>query len=243
MKTRTTLLAILLLLPLYSTFSQIKNVKTDRELDRLRGPVKRVELYRVRIDHYIPQNDEYPNSVRPSEWTEYDRTGKQIEYGPLCGALSNVPPGHSTQGFDETRNLLIETSYDHRNRITSKSIWQYDSEGREVSFHMTDAEGHLKYKWIYAYDAAGNKTDMALYVGEELQRRVSYSYNERGLVAIYSSYRADGSLINREGYSYIYDEQGNWVRRVVSHWVAANGEADFKPEEIENRKITYFEEK
>lgn len=238
MITRSFILAIWLLTLLYTAVSQTMPAKPARERDGLKGVVRKVERYRepIRPNQSADQGD--VNS-KPSEWTVYDKDGRQLEYGPLCGVV-NPFPGHSASRFDPARNLLIETSYNYKNKVTSRNFWQYDAKGREIAFYVTDARGRLIYKWVTDYDESNHSVQQTVYRNKKIRQRISREYNERGEVSVYSSYMGDGSLITREAYTYEYDEQGNWVRRVISPWVPNKGAGEFKPKEIDRRKIEYY---
>jgi hypothetical protein len=45
---------------------------------------------------------------------------------------------------------------------------------------------------------------------------------------------------SKYSYTYEFDAQGNWIRRVSSKWVTKDGKSLFEPSSVNYRKISYF---
>jgi hypothetical protein len=49
-----------------------------------------------------------------------------------------------------------------------------------------------------------------------------------------------GSSVEKEKYTYEVDEQGNWIKKTLYHWVTEDGKSFYKLMNITYRTLTYY---
>jgi TonB family protein len=104
------------------------------------------------------------------------------------------------------------------------------------------AEGARVVRAITTYDRGGNRVDTVAYPveGTTPPGKEQYKYDDKGNIIEMQLRGADGSILSRETYKYIFDQLGNWKQMTTSVATFENGKVGEEPVEITYRAITYF---
>ena len=97
--------------------------------------------------------------------------------------------------------------------VVRRLVYVYDTTSKMLSAEQYEDNGTLRHKWLY--DSAGDVRE---------HKRVDEA----------------GSVIERNYYSYEYDTQKNWIKRVASRQVTGTGEDHSVPFEVAYRRIGYY---
>jgi len=92
------------------------------------------------------------------------------------------------------------------------------------------------------YDQKGNRVDNAYFLaaGGSLTGKEVYKYDERGNIVEMTLHNADGTLLSKETYAYVFDAVGNWIKMTTSVAVIEGGRVSFEPSEVTYRTISYY---
>ncbi|PIE84438.1 MAG: hypothetical protein CSA07_01620 [Bacteroidia bacterium] len=105
---------------------------------------------------------------------------------------------------------LEVTNYRANGKVSSKLFFEYDGQGRRVSYRKEEpVDGkQMKVSFLqrFTYDQRGNKRSETGYDGSA-RYRVVYSYLPNGKLANITRYNADNSVAERWIYSYSGDKQ------------------------------------
>lgn len=209
----------------------------------------------------------------------YDSRGNEIERAHYTHDELTY---RSTTRYDAHNRKLEAINFDEKGKQTSRFIFQYEKSGRQVRFELQadgkrrqrgwtmlnsrgdpleqvefDDRGSGSHRYVYTYDAAGNKTsDVDYYKTDEGThvRKNTYVYNNRGDL-IEEAYYPDGTLHvrkthrvdlrgnkiesiefdgkgvvkERHTWTYDFDHEGNWTRAVISEWTDKAPQEPFQP--------------
>lgn len=109
--------------------------------------------------------------------------------------------------YNDKGNVIEESEYDAKGNLLERITYKYDAEGREIEVNWENPNGFLVYsKYI--------KT-----------------YNDRGILSGVKYVYPNGN-IEQYVYSYEYDNQGNWIKKILY--------INDRPS-ITERKIEYYE--
>jgi TonB family protein len=92
------------------------------------------------------------------------------------------------------------------------------------------------------YDMKGAKIDTAYFLSASaaLTGKEVYKYDDRGDIVEMTLYNADGSVLSKEKYDYVFDAMGNWTKMLTSVAIVEDGKMSFEPTEATYRVIAYF---
>ncbi|MFQ5950254.1 MAG: hypothetical protein ACE5J1_06170 [Nitrospiria bacterium] len=197
----------------------VSGEKTDKEKERLLGPVKTVLIEMAEMSE---KDGKWVAGTRmPWTSTTYDSQGRRIEEDQLYNdeplnfksvfiydANGRLKEGveYDYQGviaftwsyIHETETKMIEERYRPDGSLFSKSIYLYDPEGNlieETRSHTQTANG---FKWVYRYDKAGKKVEESFYLirSKGLPNQTGTSLNYRSVY----SYDDKGRLTEETQY-------------------------------------------
>ena len=124
---------------------------------------------------------------------------------------------------------------------------KYDRSGRIIEVNSNsetpeeDPDTSMQYKWLYKYDAAGNRVQEDQYYEQEHKYRTMYKYDDKHLLIEEEYFYGDGKKPTmKTSYRYTsFDSKGNWLRRVgeVKDYGPSAQEI---PQPVVVRKITYY---
>ena len=102
-------------------------------------------------------------------------------------------------------------------------------------------EGPAQLVEITTYGIKGNRIENTSYpIAGSLAGKEEYKYDERGNITEMTVRNDSGAIINREAYTYEFDNFGNWTKMVTSLVVFENGALKQEPIEVTYRTLTYY---
>src|ERR1041384_548309 len=108
--------------------------------------------------------------------------------------------------------------------------------GNRVEAVARTIEGSVVRKVRYSYDARTSLNGVTHYDADG-RKTMSCSYNTAGDLTECTRFDGSGSALERELYSYEFDAQRNWIKRVSSK---QGGRGKVTPVEVTYRSIEYF---
>ena len=209
----------------------------------------------------------------------YDERGNEIEHAYYTHDSLTY---RTTTRYNARNRKLEEINFDEQEKQTSRFIFQYEKNGKQTRWKVEeegkrfrhgwailnksgvpleeiefDVRGAQVHRYVYTYDALGNKTSDTHYYRTESGTHISkntYVYNDRGDL-IEERYYPDGPLHTKKTYkvdphgnrielvevdgnglvkerrswSYEFDRDGNWTRAVISEWSDKTPKEPFQP--------------
>jgi TonB family protein len=121
---------------------------------------------------------------------------------------------------------------------TTQVNWSYrrDDSRRQTESVVKTAEGVVVRRLLYSEDEAGNLSNAAQY-DDNGKLAQKWIYDSTGDVKELNVFDAGGSLIERAYYSYEYDSQKNWIKRVASRQMKGDTRVPF---EVSYRTLVYY---
>jgi hypothetical protein len=140
--------------------------------------------------------------------------------------MGGIGPGRYAKG---------DTRYD------IKIKYEHDAQGHRIKTQRFNNLGKLVMWVVMKYDPTGNRIEERFYSTDSDQyMKITSTYDAKGNVLESSYDLEDNRFDQKSSYSYDFDAQGNWTRRVRSKWVTKDGKSSFVPTDVSYRKITYF---
>ncbi|MFZ9004337.1 MAG: RHS repeat domain-containing protein [Robiginitalea sp.] len=200
-------------------------------------------LIRMDVNHY----DERGNRIEESRFDsdgepvykityQYDLRGNQIEkvvhdyrgkpefrinttYNEHGGVLKIKKTYISLPATDKT---IVENTYDAQGRLLEermndlrgpvKILYAYDHAGNKSEMGLYKSKKRLLERETFAYDANGRLIENLIYEGEDLLTgKITLAYDEKGNLTMKSRYSSDGQLLERETHEFKYDTSDNLV--------------------------------
>ena len=163
------------------------------------------------IFHYNEHGQLVEKSYRDfatANWRGFDRADDEID-------------SRITYFYDANGMLELEESYSEATELTLETRYRYKDKLliEEIKYGF---QGEQQARYVYSYDALGNKTEMRMYnAWDELGLRYSYKYNTDGKLIERWSHPPSGEplLMYRHNISdeavcsYRYDAYQNWIER------------------------------
>ena len=188
-------------------------VKTDREIANLVGPVKKVKTYLIDLSRGTEEGKR-----RPLQSTTYNPEGnisEKVSYEQTGAITEKLVYTYDAKG----RN----TGYEEYSAIGDKSlttprrhVYTLDEAGRKVQYSVHESNGSVGTRFVYKYDAKGRKTEEEWYGAQgHLGGKSVYAFDERGNQTIQAYYHGDGPL-NWKNVSK-YDANGNRTEWLQYH--------------------------
>jgi TonB family protein len=222
--------------------------RTDRDRDGLKGPVgvvrievarfsnsagKAVEGSRVRRERrtYDEQGNLYHEALYDGDYVISSRF-YFYESSDIQSVVAYIRKGSEvvSTGFAAADRQGMNTL---RFRLNHKN----DAAGNRIGTAMTAEDGTPVRKLAYSYDKLGDLTEVAQYSGDgKLLHK--WVYNATNDIKQHDEFSEAGTLMYRESYSYEYDGQKNWIKRVSSRQVSRTGRPE--PFEVAYRTIAYY---
>ena len=203
-------------------------MKTDKEKQELKGPVKSVQ---VESTHFEVQED-----GQTIEMPGYSPTTIFNPDGWIIEQFHQNPDGSKWRivyDYSETGKLITTTSYNNSDVPIGEVKYIYDDKGRLTAEQYKDEDGKITTKTTYIYDSEGKLKiqefsfieDAGIIVGMEgsnsgigFSGRLSRSetrYNDRGEAIELRIFNTDGALVGRIEVK--RDNRGNPVEETHYH--------------------------
>jgi hypothetical protein len=220
---------------------------TDRDKEKLRGPVRTV-TEKLAYNDYSPRSDRYiEGPARLLEVKTYDRAGNlsgesfydterevllwkvRFEYNPQ-GLQTRRIDWHL--GEQETNTAVsANDAFDHKADGRFSTTWKHE---------LTDpATGKTYTYYTRTYDRYGNLMETVENPPARPATRTVYVYNKSGYTQDKRVYK-NGVLESSYRYEYELDEWGNWVRCYERMLLSKFPDVGFHPFSVYYREITYY---
>lgn len=148
--------------------------------------------------------------------------------------------------WDITRGINRDTSiFDgHNNKIESYSIkanggrsnrkvFQYNVMNQLIQEATFNENGSLESTSQYQYDSSGNKIkEIILDEKFEPLEAYTYTYNYQSDLTEIKNLNPSGKILSYTTFEYIFDKQGNWIKKIEAY--------QNQPKYITDRKIEYY---
>lgn len=194
--------AVILLLLVTTFWAPNGQLKSDREKDRLLGPVQTVTTEITEFSINDGKSAEGPRM--PVQTTSYDARGnrlKRVDFNRDGSTAQTIvytydAEGRSTGYEDYTPGLSAPR----------KHVYVMDGNGIRTEYKMVQPTGSAAdEKYLYKYDDKGNKIGEELYHKTTLVSRNENAYDEQGRLISRTIYNPDGSVAARIANSFTPD--------------------------------------
>jgi hypothetical protein len=258
-----------LLLCLVLTCAAAAQKKSDREHERLIGPVKSVRVETARLvkksGNWVEKSRDLQEVIdygSKGEMTKktihadsptiitikysYDKDGKRGEDAIVEGPTRS--DWSSYRGYGETYNGGSRGDGDVREGRRARRVFKYDPSGNRIeetiysSSSKATIYGGTAVEAIYNhnYDEKSQRRETIYRVLNQVIYRWVYDYDDKGNITEMSKYSEGGYLLIKESYAYEFDAAGNWIKRTTSEWKRQGSNPHFEPERVIYRTITYY---
>ena len=171
---------------------------------------------------------------------QYDTSGKKIEkttYDSNTHSSDYKPDHPEKYQYDANGNMIESASYGSNGDLMRKYNYLYAAIGKKIEMMEYDSEG-LSSKSKYQYDTNGNAIKKEVYGSDgTLRWKFKYKYDTNGNQIELAVFDSEGHIAGGHQYSYELDKQGNWIKRIEY----APGYYNLgTPETITIREIEYY---
>lgn len=122
-------------------------------------------------------------------------------------------------------------------------IFTAKSEVAKISFiDGRFVEGERKLFEFAKYDRKGKKVEYIIQtavVDPDCSGKEKFYHDEHGNIVAMDLYSSNEVLINRERYTYEYDQFYNWIKMICLKEVSIGDKKEFQPYEVVYRTIAY----
>jgi hypothetical protein len=201
---KNTLIALLVILLLVGlAFPQRKS---DREIDKLIGPVRSVHIKKVTYSESGNSSVEFFTYTYEADGSRTDR--------PYYSFLDYIAQGGSLDNLENPNKLPEIVGYNTDGSLRYKEVYTFDDKGNMTSKARYNTAGALEYKYVSTYDDRGRKAEDAYYTtGDSWTSKAVYTYDERGSKNSETYYKAGGLIIGKMEFN--YDEKGRVIEDVL----------------------------
>lgn len=165
---------------------------------------------------------------------DYDDNGKELGcfYTSTLGLITKQK---SVPVYDKAGHKAEETWFHQDGIRHRKYVYRYLPNGllSEQLIHKYADDGSLEETRVSSYSENGDIVETSCFnaIGQPIEGRSKYKYDEDHNELEVATYNTDGQLYGVRLYSYLFDSSGNWIRRTESFKTHING--------VETRQITY----
>ena len=111
--------------------------------------------------------------------------------------------------YDSFGNVIEEIQIDSENEIELRNVYEYNGDGKKISYKKYLGDGSLQRNDTYYYDINGRLIKETSYEGYSV---IIYEYNSNNNLIERRSYE-NGELVRKEKYS--YDDNNNKIEEIV----------------------------
>ena len=257
-KMRKSVLCIIMLSFSILTLSCVNNsIKNDLEKQNLNGNLKSVKennffavdkfgeivksekpMDRIDVSYiFNEKGNKVEETSYHSDGTLYEK--KKYRYNEkeiLVQCSDYLPNGELDQiftyNYDENDCLIEENRISTKGELYDRRAFKYDKKNNRIEERGYGYDRSLYYKCVFSYDDKGNLTEENTYDGTtgKLFRKSSYIFDEKSNEIARTDYSLNGSANYEYTFKYVFDNEGNWIKRIQSGYST----------EITEREIVYF---
>jgi hypothetical protein len=129
----------------------------------------------------------------------------------------------SSQRFFDEKRQKADVEYEkYYNSLFTEVTYKCDFKGYKLEEKYTMSDGSLSHMYTYKYDFKYNLCELKYYnSSNKLAKRVKYKYNKKGDIAESKTFISNRLAIT-SAFSYDYDLEGNWLKKVENKDVEEN---------------------
>jgi hypothetical protein len=235
----------------------------------LSGAVKSV---RVEEQIYEFEGDFIYKNDKPilKERFEFDRQGRKIEdytyttdgrespksvstyneknwliKNDAFSALSNKPYLQTRYTYDDFGNVKEIAQYNIENTsLLQKWVFTNDSQKKYFEFADFDSRNKQGMRVGFKRDEKCRIAEIFAYQpNDKLGVKSVISFDKNDIPISVVNYSNDNAVIGERKYEYVFDNQGNWVKKSDFALTEKDGKSDWKLMNVVYRKIEYFDTK
>lgn len=168
------------------------------------------------------------------------------EAGKLLQCVSTQAHGPITKQrctplYDQTGKKVEETWFSEDGACGRKYVYRYRLTGELVQklLYKFAADGSIEEKWSTIYDEKGNVVETVCFdeQGRTIAGPTWYKYNDDGDEIEAATRGLSGDLYSMTCYSYDFDDQRNWIKRLEIFRTTKTG---YKTRIITYRGLEYY---
>lgn len=249
-----------LLLNLVFTCPVVAQIKPDREIDRLIGPVKSVRVESAKLvsrsERWVEKRRELERTIsydsqgnmakqtiytdRPTVTTigyRYDKSGNRSE-----NITSEGPPGASSsyRAYGDSDRGGSTGDGDRRAISLARRVFKQDAAGNRIEETMYGRGSVISGVFYHEYDQKEQRIGTTLTSAGRVINKWVHTYDDKGNVVETAKYTEGGYLLRKEAYAYEFDSTGNWTKKTISKLTDRSNKPYFRPEEVSYRMISYY---
>lgn len=125
--------------------------------------------------------------------------------------------------YDKNGNRIEEASYDEDGNLDERSVFKYDKNGNMLEGVSYDLDGAELYRLSSIYDDNNNiiETSVNSSMGDDMQRKVIYKYDEKGNKTAEDMYANETVLVAASTFQ--YDENDNLIETYMNYVMQNDG--------------------
>lgn len=221
--------------------------KSDREQDRLKGPVGSVRVEKATITRENNQTAE--GQRRRVQKIRYNEKGEMVEmivyaddYISRLLFFTGDGQGNTVASVFERSNPMAPPPDPSTPQVTNskkilKHVFKYDNKGNRTEDAVYVEDGTLFRKDVYLYDVDGKQFGLKSFDEKGETDSSRFTYDSKGMIATQTFASQTGKITERRSYIYELDVQGNWVKQTASR-ILDTGKLE--PLEVIYRTISYY---
>lgn len=165
---------------------------------------------------YVPKSRKSIEREQKTELQERKRlaasgiqTVTQTKFLFKFGKVNPTGSAESTIRYDQKGNIVRVISYNPSDgKVATTTSFRYDKNGNLIEELMKKEEN--TFKTVHRYNAKNNRIETVAYKADgTVEKKISYIYDETGLLLETYGRLEDGKIFMRD--SYLYDGRGNVV--------------------------------
>jgi len=204
---KITVINVLVILILMSSYSYIKKENNDLSEFNLKGKVKSIREYTYEnIDNVGDIQNNKPNGKFVLCYNIKGNLTKRDSYHSDGRLVVNHIYKYDNDGF------LIERIVFTLGEMDFGYTFKYDDKGNEIESTSYNSDGNLDYTIIFKYDINGNLVEKIRYNSNgKFEEKSKYTYDDKDIKmdGIWIMYNSDGGIELKTVYK--YDDRGNEI--------------------------------
>lgn len=189
-------------------------------------PMKNV--YKKDREGNLIKSEYWDKFYKSKEVYKYDNKGNKIKHKKFNSDGTKDTSTYSKNGTKQGSKF-----HSSDGSLISKEVWEFDINGNKIEYIKYDTDLKIIDKTNYEYNSHNKLTTTYSYIDKEtLSYKSLYKYDEKhNLIEEVDEY-VIGEYVTRNSTQYVYDEIGNWIKKIDI--------SDNAPSYIIERNYEYF---
>ncbi len=206
------------------------------------SPANRID-YRYEDGYLVLKTQSHPDIINPDR--EIYRLSKD---GRILEAEKIFSKGNYGWKFRNSYNnlgqIVLTSKYDRywKWQLVYSRMFEYDERGFLISTEGFGMKSELLWRDEHKYDEEGLCVESAKYNPDgEIVVRIINEYNEKGFYVRREFFDKDEESYAVYTYGWVYDEEGNWIEKIVGRECIGDDIEYLIPDSMISRRIEYYE--